>query len=233
MAIPLAYAFLATFIDKYGNGQWASNNGELDNAKDAFKNSEYNKGLGILIGLAKNNNKMPNNVAHFVERLKKAFVETPNNNAHFWEWLFGTKWFKDEDDHVIVEGLLTCDGPGVMLIKLASRYNATTLQMETNVFQHIQESIEFDMRGTIHLVVDHATVTCGEAKSSLADLKRAKEQVCKRTHFLKTVVSTVFPLKFNTFIEIGHIFVPKDSIGGRTQIPDDSINEISIYIHYV
>ena len=206
----------------------------IKKSTDAFTNSDYIKGLGILIGLAKNNNKMPNNVAHFVERLKKAFVETPNNNAHFWEWLFGTKWFKDEDDHVIVEGLLTCDGPGVMLIKLASRYNATTLQMETNVFQHIQESIEFDMRGTIHLVVDHATVTCGKAKSSLADLKKAEEQVCKRTHFLKTVVSTVFPSKFNTFNKIGHIFVPEQSTEELTQKPNNDIFDgVSIYIHYV
>ena len=145
LAIPLAHAFLASFIDKYGNlgDQYASNNGKLDpllkieNAKDAFKNSKYNNGLGILIGLVKNNNNIPNNIANFMERLKKAF-----HNKEFED--------KDEDDPI-----LTCEGPGVMLIALASRYNATTLQTETNVFQHIQESIEFDMRGTILLVDNH------------------------------------------------------------------------------
>ena len=166
LAIPLAHAFLASFIDNYGN-LGDQNNGELDtllkieNAKDAFKNSEYKEGLGILIGLVMNNNNIPNNIAYAMERLKKAFHN---------------KELEDKDDPT-----LTCEGPGVMLIALASRYNATTLQTETNVFQHIQESIEFDMRGTIHLVVNHATVTCGEAKSSLAGLAKAKEQVCKRT----------------------------------------------------
>ena len=151
-----------------------------------------------------------------MERLKKAFCNKEIED-------------KDEDDPI-----LTCEGPGVMLIALASRYNAATLQTETNVFQHIQESIEFDMRGTIHLVVNHATVTCGEAKSSLADLKKAKEQVCKRTHFLTTVVSTVFPSKFNTFNKIGHIFVPEQSTEELTQKPDDKIMDgVSIYIHYV
>ena len=90
-----------------------------------------------------------------MERLNKAFLEKPSNNAHFGEWcmnLLGNKAFGDVKDLVIVKELLSCDGPGVMLIALASRYNATTLQAETKVFQHIQESIEFDMRGTIHLV---------------------------------------------------------------------------------
>ena len=221
LAIPLAHAFLASFIAKYGN-LGNQNNGELDplptieNATDAFTNSNYNKGLGILIGLATNNKNIPNNVAHVMERLKKAFCNEE---------------FGDEDDP---NELLTCDGPGVMLIALTSQYNATTLQMETNVFQHIQESIKFDMRGTILLVVDHAAVTCGKAKSSLAGLAKAKEQVCKCTHFLKTVVSTVFPSKFNTFIETGHIFVSQHYTEERTQIPNgSSIDGVSFYIHYV
>ena len=199
-----------------------SNNGELDplptieNATDAFTNSNYYKGLGILIGLAKNkNNNIPSNVAHFMERLMKAFV----NNE-----------FGDEDDPIIVKELLTCDGPGVMLMELASCKDEIAPSTKTNVFQRIQESIELDMRGTISLVVNHATVTCGMAKLSLADLAKAKEQLCKHTHFLKTVVSTVFPSKFDSFHEIGHIFVPQQH---STEERRTQIDGVYIFIQHV
>jgi hypothetical protein len=147
---------------------------------------------------------IPNNVALSMERLKKAFSTNVG----------------DGDDPVVATELLTCDGPGVMLIELASRYDAATLQVETDVFQCVEESIELDMRGTILLVDTHATVTCGEASSSVENLEKAKEQVRTGTRFLKTVVSTVFVSKFKMYVEIG--------------LPDDTIIDgVSIYIHWI
>ena len=215
LAIPLAQAFLKSFISNYGELVPPD---AIESAKRAYENRDFNKGLGILVELATTTDNIPKNVAHFMERLKKAFSAKVEDGA----------------DPVVATELLTCDGPGVMLIELASRCDAARLQMKTNVFQCIEESIELDMRGTILLVGTHATVTCGEAKSSLASLKKAKEQVRTRTRFLKTVVSTVFPSNFETFVEIGHIFVMEHSTEERTQLPDDSIIDgVSIYIHWV
>jgi hypothetical protein len=77
-------------------------------------------------------------------------------------------------------------------------------------------------------------VTCGEAKSSVENLEKAKEQVRTGTRFLKTVVDTVFVSKFKTFVVIGHIFVPRHSTEERTQLPDDGIFEgVSIYFHWI
>jgi hypothetical protein len=215
LAIPLAQAFLESFTSNYGE---LVNPVAIESAKTAYENRDFNKGLGTLVGLAQAMDSIPKNVVRFMERLKKAFSTDIGDGA----------------DPVIGKELLTCDGPGVMLIELASRCDAARLPMETNFFQRVQESIEFDMRGTILLVGTHATVTCGEAKSSLAGLRKAKEQVRTRTRFLKTVVSTVFLSNFKTFVEVGHIFVPRQSAEERTQLPDDSIIDgVSIYIHWV
>jgi hypothetical protein len=215
LAIPLAQAFLESFTSNYGE---LVPSAAIESAKRAYENRDFNKGLGILVGLAKTTDNIPKNVALFTERLKKAFSTNVGDGV----------------DPVVATELLNCDGPGVMLIELASRYDAATLQVETNVFQCVEESIELDMRGTILLVGTHATVTCGEAKSSLANLEKAKEQVRTRTRFLKTVVSTVFPANFKTFVEIGHIFVPQHSNEERTQLPGNRITDgVSIYIHWV
>ena len=69
---------------------------------------------------------IPNNVALVMERLKKAFSANVGDGV----------------DPVVATELLTCDGPGVMLMELASRYDAAKLQVETNVFQCVEESIE-------------------------------------------------------------------------------------------
>jgi hypothetical protein len=215
LAIPLAQAFLESFTSNYGE---LVPRLEIESAKRAYENRDFNKGLGILVGLAKTTDDIPNSVAPFLERLKKAFATNVGDGV----------------DPVVETELLTCDGPGVMLIELASRYDAATLQVETKVFQCLEGSIEFDMRGTMQLVGTHATVSCGEAKSSLANLDKAKEQIRTRTHFLKTVVNTVFHSTFKTFVETGHIIVPRHSTEERTQLPDDRIIDgVSIYIHRI
>jgi hypothetical protein len=179
---------------------------------------DFNKGLGILVRLAKMMDSIPNNVARSTEWFKKAFS---TNVA-------------DGVDPVVATELLTCNGPGVMLIKLASQYDAATLQVETTVFQLVEELIELDMRGTILLGGTHATVTCGEAKSAAVNLEKLIEQVRTGTRFLKTVVNTVFLSNFETFVEIGHIFVPRRSTEEHTQLPNDGIIDgVSIYIHWI
>jgi hypothetical protein len=215
LAIPLAQAFLESFTSNYGE---LVPRAAIESAKRAYENRYFNKGLAILVGLAKTTDNIPKNVAHFMERLKKAFSTNVGDGV----------------DPVVATELLTCDGPGVMLIELASRYDAATLQVETNVFQGVKESIALNMRGTIVLVGTHATLTCGEAKSSVENLEKAKEQVRTGTRFLKTVVSTVFLSNFKSFVEIGHIFVPRHSTEERTQLPDDTIIDgVSIYIHWI
>jgi hypothetical protein len=138
-----------------------------------------------------------------MERLKKAFSTKVGDGA----------------DPVVAMELLTCDGPGVMLIELASRCDAARLQMETNVFQCIEESIELDMQDTILLVDTHATVACDGAKSSVASLKN--ERAGPHAHaFLENCREHS---NFEMFIEIRHIIVLQHSAEEHTQLPDDSI----------
>jgi hypothetical protein len=108
LAIPLAQAFLESFTSNYG--ELVPSVG-IESAKRAYENRDFNKGLGILVGLAKTTDNIPKNVAHFMERLKKAFSTNGGDGV----------------DPVIASELLSCDGPGVMLIEVASRYDAATL----------------------------------------------------------------------------------------------------------
>jgi hypothetical protein len=70
LAIPLAQAFLKSFNHKY---EELVTRVDIERAERAYENHDFNKGLGILVGLAKSKDKIPNNVALFIERLKKAF----------------------------------------------------------------------------------------------------------------------------------------------------------------
>jgi len=212
-AIPLAKAFLLSFD--------ANGYGDTTLAKKAFGEKDYCKGLGLLIGEAKKNaDDVPANVGFFLQRLKKAFPA-------------------EKKESVLEPALLTCDGPGVMLLELSSKCTTTDLEIKSDIFEKgdLHEQIENDLRGKIDLVGHHATITCGEVKSSFAGVSKGKEQLIVRTRFLKTVVDTIFAGQFREFILIGHLFVPTQAADGKTQLPanelrkDEEELQVSIYIH--
>ena len=94
------------------------------------------------------------------------------------------------------------------------------------------------MRGTISLVGHHATITCGEAKSSFSGLEKAKTQLVVRACFLKTAIEAIFPKTFKECVLIGHVFVPLHSVEHLAQQPASEVigsdgGDVSIYIHTV
>ena len=207
LAIPLAKAVRLSYTKRLGI---------VKSAEEAFDEGDYSKALGILIPQARLSAGDDSNIFLFLKRIKKAF---PSDQTG------------EEDD---LEGLLSCEGPGVMLVELASRYTAAELEVKEDLFDDLHELIEMDLRGTITLVGTHATVACGEAKSSWSGLSEAKKQLKLRTRFLKTVVNMVFPNNFRTFVLIGHVFVPIHSTEAERQIPDNGVADgVSIYIHVV
>eukprot|EP00543_Licmophora_paradoxa_P007768 CAMPEP_0202441356 /NCGR_PEP_ID=MMETSP1360-20130828/839_1 /ASSEMBLY_ACC=CAM_ASM_000848 /TAXON_ID=515479 /ORGANISM="Licmophora paradoxa, Strain CCMP2313" /LENGTH=341 /DNA_ID=CAMNT_0049056301 /DNA_START=111 /DNA_END=1136 /DNA_ORIENTATION=- len=186
----------------------------FDKAKAALDEKKYDKCLGLLIGALNKTQTAPKDVVVFMERLKKSLS------------------LSDLQDGILSE----CNGPGVMLIELASRYpDPNDLMNETNVFQGLCEQIECDLRGTITMVGDHATVACGEIKSSFKCLQKAKEQLKKRLHFLKTAIEQVFPQTFSNFVLIGHVFVAKHSsnYGSQNWESQEIENDISYNVHVV
>lgn len=207
LAIPLAKAARLSYTKRLGT---------VESAEEAFDEGDYSKALGILISQARLSAGDSSNIVLFLKRIKKAF---PSDQTG------------EEDD---LKGLLSCEGPGVMLVELASRYTAAELEVKEDLFDDLHELVEMDLRGTITLVGTHATVACGEAKSSWSGLSEAKKQLKLRTRFLKTVVNVVFPNKFSTFVLIGHVFVPTHSTAAERQIPDNGVADgVSIYIHVV
>jgi len=209
--VPLVKAFLVSFASK--------NYGDTTRANEEFDRGNYRTCMGILIGTAKGNpDNVPVDVSRKLERLKKVFP--------------------DEDNHGIMEDkLLECDGPGVMLLELASKYDVTTLAEETSIFDNgvLHEQIENDLRGSIQLVGNHGTIACGEAKSSFVALAKAKKQLQVRATFMETVVKTMFPGKITSFVLIGHVFIPHEATEGRSQLPPNEVTDqkVSIYIHTV
>ena len=232
--VPLAEAFLTSFDAHYSGG--LNDPGKMMQAvKDAYTEHHYKTGLGKLIGLARSSDKIPKEIAFYIETLKFAF---------------------DDSENVSVDLLLRCDGPGVMIMALLSQMNdeclqaeeidvlkfiqesqgkdATSPKNETNIFNFLQEQIEFDMRGQIQLIDDHATIMCGEGKSSRSGLQEARSQLELRLRFLKLCVETVFPAQFKTYVLIGHIFVSKLTGGRKSQdLHDEKRNNVSLYFHEV
>ena len=127
-----------------------------------------------------------------------------------------------------------------MLLNLASKYTYTVseLEKESDIFAtgKLHEQVENDMRGTISLVGHHATIECGEAKSSFSGLGKAKAQLVVRARFLKTTIEAIFPKMFKEFTLIAHVFVPLRSVEHvAQQSAHEAIGsgggDVSIYIH--
>ena len=82
---------------------------------------------------------------------------------------------------------------------LANHTDAGRIEM----FNSFEEELQFDMRGTMSLVGNHGTISCGEAKSSSDELKgegKAFEQSQIRTKFLQHAVDIIFPNRFATLV---------------------------------
>ena len=195
----------------------------LSRAEDAAEEKDFGKCLGILIGALKQTDGVPQDIVRFMVRLAKAF---PSEQ-------------KKASPKQISDALLSCDGPGVMLLELSSRFNDETSQwtMATgeSFFDSVCESIEYDLRGTITLVDTHATIACGEIKTSYTGLKIAKKQLLIRTQFLKHAVNVIFG-EFENVVLLGHIFILMHSIDeDRTQFPEDQMveNGVSYYMYRV
>ena len=148
------------------------------------------------------------------------------------------KTFPDSTGHDPFPRLLSCDGPGVMPLNLASKYTVSELEKESDIFAtgKLHEQVENDMRGTISLVGHHATIECGEAKSSFSGLGKAKTQLIVRVRFLKTTIEAIFPKTFKGFTLIAHVFVPLHTVEHVAQQPAHEVigsggGDVSIYIH--
>ena len=170
--IPLVKAFCSSFDKKYKTDV---NSSKVADATAALNNGDYHKCLGFLIHASKIGNGTPADVMMYLERLKKVFPDSTGDDPF--------------------PRLISCDGPGVMLLNLASKCTVSELEKESDIFAKgkLHEQVENDMRGTISLVGHHATIACGEAKSSFPGLGTAKTPLVVCARFLKTAIEAIFP----------------------------------------
>lgn len=189
----------------------------------AYEAKNYSICLGQLIGCAYSVAEADvgqgmTNVIEKLALLKKAFVK--------------------EGPEVNQTALLDCDGPGVMLLHLASNYTVEELKKHTNIFDAgiLHKEIELDLRGTIMLIKGHATISCGETKSSMNQSSKGIEQLEVRVNFLKTCVQTIFDKEFEKFTLIGHLFFPKEAKAKQEQKNQNNFvskKGVYIYKHFV
>lgn len=142
-------------------------------------------------------------------------------------------------------GLTDCSGPGIMFCCALSRApkedwgNEQNLQAwicrdEFDVFDSIEE-VECDIRGSVSLVGAHATISCGEIKSTLTRkaYKSAVAQLQLRSSLIEFVLRQIFGERFIMHtIKKGHLFV--------LEADDDHQNfchreegDLSVFVHRV
>ena len=206
--VPLAKACLATFSVHYkAYVTWV--------ARQAFEKKEYHQGVGLLLESAKKSNKkktIPDIVIVVLQRLLKAFV--------------------GKDKLAALDSLLLPDGPGVLLLELAARYeDPQRLATETNIFAKIRIKITMNLRGSLVLNKgqSQAIITCGVLcrDNTTTTRNQAQKQIVMATQFLQTYVQTVFENHFRKVELKGYLFVPSQSK------PDDPFveNGVSFAVH--
>lgn len=164
----------------------------VDIAEGSLDNSDCVKVLKLLrraCGIL--NESMPQNVVQAINRLEKAFKDPDNFDN---------------------PNLKTRDGPGVMLLHIASKFeDPNALEEENTIFKHLNEELQFDMRGRVTWNDDgNVTIECAEAKSSSNGVSKAKKQIVTRARFLRTAMKSMFP-GTSTFTMKGEIYVLNDA----------------------
>ena len=89
--------------------------------------------------------------------------------------------------------------------------------------------IEFDVRGKISLIKDHAIIEIGEIKSSGTGARSAVDQLTLRLFLAKWMAGRVFNAQ--TFVLVARIFTP-----GHADVDQESIindNAISVFYHSI
>ena len=134
--------------------------------------------------------------------------------------------------------LLKSDGPGLLLFELSSRgIDPKSFQSKVNITTLVEE-LEFDMRGSVSLMKDHVTVTCGEFVSSFGAVPAAKTRCAIRTRVLMHALSLlyqdtdVFEHHINTS-RIGRIIVPKTEVDTHdwSDSTENEEDDVCYYVH--
>jgi hypothetical protein len=90
----------------------------------------------------------------------------------------------------------SCRGPGILFCCAASdKKNGRTLEdwIEKGCdIDDYNEEVECDVRGSVALVADHATIACGEIKSSIRAFPDAVKQIELRVNLIAFVLHIVF-----------------------------------------
>jgi hypothetical protein len=187
--------------------------GNETKAYDDESNESREKRIKMMTGTFKNK----------LERIKKAFVDSGN------------------------EGLSSCSGPGILLCCGVTQYSNIVcspegddaqdvsllkewIEEKCNIFD-FKEEIECDIRGTVTLVDDHATITCGEIKSSINDYGAAVKQINLRINVTKFVLDRVFQGRFKQTIRKGHLFVLECGKDAQQKEPTVGKHGASIFVH--
>jgi hypothetical protein len=142
-------------------------------------------------------------------------------------------------------GLVDCSGPGIMfccaLTKapkedwgIESRLKAWIDGTDLN-FEHYRQEVECDIRGSVSLVGSHATISCGEIKTTFTceAYASAVAQLQLRSSLVEFVLRQIFGERFimNT-IKKGHLFVLEANEDHQNFSHKEEGN-LSVFVHRV
>jgi hypothetical protein len=125
-----------------------------------------------------------------------------------------------------------CSGPGIMICAALSMMPNGATESELIEIVDWKQEIEFDIRGSVMLVEDHATISCGEIKSSIGGYSDAVKQMELRANLIEFVLQIVFDNRFTHIVKKGHLFVLETDKNGQIQ-HEKKDSGLSVFLHRI
>jgi len=129
-----------------------------------------------------------------------------------------------------------CSGPGIMICAALSMMpeGATESEWIENNCEIVdwKQEVECDIRGSVMLVEDHATISCGEIKSSIGGYSDAVKQMELRANLVEFVLQIVFDNRFTHIVKKGHLFVLESDKNGQIQ-HEKRDSGLSVFLHRI
>jgi hypothetical protein len=143
-------------------------------------------------------------------------------------------------------GLIDCSGPGIMFCCALSKAPKEDWGNEQNQLQYwirsenfdifdYNEEVECDIRGSVALVGSHATISCGEIKSTFhrEAYASAVAQLQLRSNLVEFVLRQIFGKRFTTnTIKKGHLFV-LEANEDHQNFSHEVEGDLWVFVHHV
>jgi len=151
-----------------------------------------------------------------------------------------TRFQKLEDSDDLIK-YANCYGPGIMICCELSQIENQVQPSAENIrdIREWKEEVECDIRGSVSLIDNYATISTGEIKTSAKEYNKATKQIELRVALIEYILQLALEKegnnkekkRFTNVIKKGHVFVLGKDKSNQRRVARESSRNVSMFYH--